>query len=797
MFFKMLKNDLRIKKGLNIILFIFIAAASVLMFISAAQLYIQLTGPSRTAEHCNTSDYIYIYQMTDERRETDRAILEKCMSGSKGVTGVYHSEGLWLDPLQADFDNVDEEEQKSFFENSHFVTPLPRECNLVYDSDDKPFYVKNGTVYISLKMKTVTGAEPGDTVRMISPMGRVYSFELAGFYKEAADSYLFRYIISDDDYAVLSEDFPIKADEFCVFTDKAEFDGIDLSSVDDTDEECYGYSVSYTLNDDYVSSYIVTVALFTVCVFMLIIILMTIRFTMLSAMREEEKEIGMMRAMGIDSFSFRWLFAAKYIFFALAGGVIGFAAGYPLSVKVMKTFSGNMTFPCFYELIIIGAVSVFLMAGTIILFSMFVMRRIKRISVINAIHGENCGERFGKTSALLLHRRSRMPVRLCLALSDILTRIKRYIPLIVTYTLSGAMILLTCYLYRTVIDTDFLKYSAIYQLDFFPDFNDEMMEEYDRIETAENKEFWEVYNDDLEKHGIAAHVGTYDWTNGELLTGGKRDCEVRFGSDYINSVSFSEGTAPVLANEAALSSYTAQLRGIGVGDEIDITVSEYSDDNLSHELVEHKVILTGLFDEIELQDPVIIMGAEYSKGCRISASYYSLCIDSEDKEAEYQKICEAFNGHTMTTEEWFDRYFGVYELPLRLLRNITVLTAIFVNIMLTMLYMNIFISEDKPEIALQRCIGFTDSSIRSVQLIRMLLLAAASVLVSILLVNTFGDSLVNIAFRLLSLTGFRFLPMPAFTWLGMPLTVILTVLIPSLIRLRSIDTIDIGSISEE
>ena len=51
MFFKMLKNDLKYKKGLNIIIFIFIVIASVLVFVGSVQIYSTLSK-DRTTERC-------------------------------------------------------------------------------------------------------------------------------------------------------------------------------------------------------------------------------------------------------------------------------------------------------------------------------------------------------------------------------------------------------------------------------------------------------------------------------------------------------------------------------------------------------------------------------------------------------------------------------------------------------------------------------------------------------------------------------------------------------------------------
>ena len=63
---------------------------------------------------------------------------------------------------------------------------------------------------------------------------------------------------------------------------------------------------------------------------------------MLAAIKREEKEIGMMRAIGVDSFRYRWMFAATYITFAVIGGVAGITLGEPLARYVVRKFCKNI-----------------------------------------------------------------------------------------------------------------------------------------------------------------------------------------------------------------------------------------------------------------------------------------------------------------------------------------------------------------------------------------------------------------------------------------------------------------------
>ncbi|MBP3232839.1 MAG: hypothetical protein J6M65_00240, partial [Eubacterium sp.] len=58
MFFVMLKNDLKERRGLNIILFIFIISASLISVIAANLMYMEITGVKRTDRISNVANTV-------------------------------------------------------------------------------------------------------------------------------------------------------------------------------------------------------------------------------------------------------------------------------------------------------------------------------------------------------------------------------------------------------------------------------------------------------------------------------------------------------------------------------------------------------------------------------------------------------------------------------------------------------------------------------------------------------------------------------------------------------------------
>ena len=110
-----------------------------------------------------------------------------------------------------------------------------------------------------------------------------------------------------------------------------------------------------------------------------------------------------------------------------------------------------------------------------------------------------------------------MPAPVFLAASDILSRFKRYVFLVITYVLGAAIMLLVFNIKNSVIDPEFMKYYLVYQLDFGIDFDEQTEEKYENISISENISFYEALNNDLKKAGIPAYAEEVKYSYASLI----------------------------------------------------------------------------------------------------------------------------------------------------------------------------------------------------------------------------------------------------------------------------------------
>ena len=804
MFFKMLRSDLKRKKGLNVILFIFITIASILVFAGSVQIFSNITSERTAKRLCKSSDTIFWRNEGDNNSEETQNKISEILTAEDNVVDWSSSPITRISVSNLDFPDYEEKNSYIFVSKPQCLITLPKEHDTVYDLDDKPFYVPNGSIAIPVDISLNTGVKQGDTILFTTDTGYTYELEVCRIFKENIVNGLCRYIVSDEDYKVLTNDSVRKYISYNIRLNDAS--DIKKDEIENTiiknDIPIFTFSYNHFASNDYIMLQIISTFIILVSIFLIIIIFMTIRFTLIADLKSEEKEIGMMKALGVDSLSFRWLFAAKYIVFSIVGGIIGIAAGLPLASMLVNMFGPNSILPERYIMVIIGLLSVVAMITVMILFSLFVMRRIKKISVIDAIHGENRGERFGKGFPMFLHKRRKMTVPLFLALTDILRRLKRYIFLIIAYSLGAAILLLVFNVRNSVINPRYSKYWLYHDYDFSIELSDEATNEIAKEKKKTGNNTYEIINRQLADADIPAH---YDY----MFSGGG------FFIDDANNYTHFEvlwkegepekyiyrknGTVPKLANEAAMSAFTAKKLGIKPGDVIKMNISENNDEHTGIVHNDKEIVITALIDVMEESSPIIIMGDEYEGAFKYTNRLTGATIDTpENKKQDIRNQMEKlFKSNILDGRESICDVIGNLSNLFFLLEYGVGGAVMLVLMLITYLYMSIFVTEEVQETALLKSIGFRDSTVKTEYLLRITLLLIISLILGEVYIWTFGNLLFETFMLQYNVTGMRFIFEFPVNFIVIPLIMLTCLMLTSAFTLRGIKHIGIWKISEE
>ena len=335
----MLKKDLRDKVGLNIVLCIFMIIAATLLVTSAGFIFTFFKGTNDTYEKCKTSDFMFTVPKSISDEEGQRAKINRVLNKYTKIDDVKISEHPVILTERLDFDGVDRRTVTNLYESSAYLTTVSDDQNIPYDMNDEVLKVENGCVAIPQYLANNAKTKIGSKVRITTDMGNTYEFTVSHIYKDPSSNYFYKLVFSDEDYEELVKEYNSLSDLYEVrlnngFSSVTELRNwgydlmVDINKLNDT-HQLDGFVDNIITGKSNMSSNAAMIT-FIISIFMVImgfslilLIFMSIRFSLHATIKREEKEIGTMKAIGVDSLAYKSLFIVKYIAFALLSGVLG------------------------------------------------------------------------------------------------------------------------------------------------------------------------------------------------------------------------------------------------------------------------------------------------------------------------------------------------------------------------------------------------------------------------------------------------------------------------------------------
>jgi putative ABC transport system permease protein len=229
------------------------------------------------------------------------------------------------------------------------------------------------------------------------------------------------------------------------------------------------YALFQTLNA--LTDGVVAAVIILVCLLLMAIAGLCLRFTLTATMEEDYREIGVMKAIGITSARIQQFYLLKYV--ALAA--IACAGGYLVSLWASRLFGGNIALymgqaertASHYFIPLLAALLVFV---AMVCMCMIVLRKFKRITAVEALRlGAAPDGRTGKPG-LALHN-NRIPyVNMWLGLKDVYTRYRMFGLLGFVFVICACLLIVPILFLHTVQSPQFTTYMGAGKSDLRIDF---------------------------------------------------------------------------------------------------------------------------------------------------------------------------------------------------------------------------------------------------------------------------------------------------------------------------------------
>lgn len=765
MYKNILKKDLKRKKTMNIILFLFIVLATMFVSSSVNNILSVTTALNDYFEMADAPDYLVITMNKNCAVDIDETV-----NSASAVERYAEEKILFLSPENFIFENQD----INILGGTNMVQS---DISMNYFLSDGTVLekVKQGELYITEGKADALGVEIGD--KLTIEIGSVScEFTIAGKIKDALfgsnQLTITRYIISEEDYdsLVSAENAEAYYGGSLVYIYSSDIDTALTQIKPLLDNSALTMDRAY-MKFTYVFDMIGVGLLLVVSLILITIAFVVLHFTITFTLSEEFREIGVMKAIGISNFKIRGLYLVKYMGLSVIGAVIGLFLSFPFGEMLMSVSSqtiiiGNSN-PIFID--ILCAV---LVITVIMLFCYGCTGKVKKMTPIDAIRNGQTGERFHKKSLMSLGK-SKFPATSFLALNDIVSSPKRYSIITLTFFLCLSLLLMLSTTVSTMNSDSLATSFGWADCDIYLDSKipNECM-----LEGGQEKleEHLDDIEDKLAENGIPAKCYQEMMFTLPVVYGeNESNIPIYQGTGTtMDMYEYTAGTVPQYTNEIAITRIAAEKLKANIGDTV--TIKTIDGDK--------EYIITAFFQSMNQQGYGIRLHSDEEINYIQAQGYINTQImftdnpDSKEIQRRMDEIQSIFPDYEniQTSAEATADMIGVTE-TLDAVKSMVAILTIVLAALITVLMERSFIAKEQGEIALMKAIGIRNGKIYVYHTLRFLFVGIIAVIIGEIFAMPLTHLCIDPIFKMMGMElAVNYVINPAEMYLILPLVILVT-----------------------
>ena len=786
MFYEILKRDIKRKKTMNLIIFIFVIMSVTFVCSSVSNLSSTFSSIDDYFTEAGIGDFVALERYGEGKTAKEVAEALPYVKDIKVEEVLYNAEGIEIKTGES-----------IVISDIVVIGSIERRINKYYTSDNTELTeIEKGGVYIRPSNLETLKSEVGDTIK-ISMDGISKEYKILGMLKDPVFGGSMmdapKFVISEADFQDYLKGENI--DLYKGFLDYFYTEELDKISKDLT--ECTNIAFMAdkgTIKFTYMMEMIVALLLMIVSICLIIIALIILKFTISFTISEEYKEIGIMKAIGIPSTGIRVLYLVKYFTLSILGALIGFCVSFPFADMMMKKTRETIVVSQDGS-VMLSIISALAVIAVVMFFSFRATRNIKKFTPVDAIRNGSTGERYKKKGILKLHKSGAQPV-FFMAVNDILSGLKRFVIMLVVFCIGILLIMVILSTVSTLKSGKLVRWLGVTESEVY-------LSSTKNITDYHNDNGKELLRNDLNKireivseNGMpcivkAEVIFKYSIKKGDLATNSTTFLGVNTDTnDYDN---YLEGSAPQNTNEIAIHYALMEKIGAKIGDKVTLTDQDGS----------REYIISGTMETMTNMGEGIRLYQDDDRNYNYMNGIWGIQIDFTDdpseKEVEkrIEKIKELLPDYkVMTPGGYTDKVIHAASY-MDETKGIILIVVLFINILVVVLMEKSFLTKERGEIACLKAIGFKNSSIVIWQTLRVFIVLILSTILAIILNNPVCQISSGAVFRAAGAKKIIFDPNILESYIIYPLIIIATTLfgvILTALSVRNISANEINSI---
>ena len=610
--------------------------------------------------------------------------------------------------------------------------------------------VRDGEIYVPVCYRQTFGLHTGERVQI----GDV-SFTIAGFLRDSQMNAMMasskRFLVSDAEYERLksagSEEYLI---EFLLWED-ADVNAF-ATAYTDAGLPANGPAITQPLIRmmNALSDGLMILVILLVSVVLLLISMLCIRFTLLTQLEADRKEIGMLKAIGIPKEEIRRLYFLKFLTLSFLGAVCGlglaFASKGVLSAQMRELYGASENGWLEFLAAFAGAA---LTEGILLLSVRRTLKPTEKRSAVEALTGQT---------------RDRKPRHL---------PSPQYLIVTLVITLGMFLMILPQNILSTISSPQFVTYMGIGDGEIRLDLRqtEDIAGKTEQVETLLAEET------SVDRFAALRTLSC----RAVLPDGTYTALQVEQGDHTVFPVSYAKGEAPKAKKQIALSYLCAEELGLSMGDTLLLMTEE----------IPQEYTVCGIYSDITNGGKTAKTAFLPGGGTPMWSVFYVSLKEGVPKErwlsAWTQSLSDSgISARAVDIQEYVTDTYGQTIQEIRMAARAAVLAAALVMFVVVLLFTRLLVAEERNGISLRKALSFTGGDIRRLYFRRYLSVLLVGILAGILAGNLLGEQLAGRFLKTLGATGFRFLIDYGAVWGWVPAVAVVTVFCAILLGLSQI-----------
>ncbi len=779
MFINILKKDLKRKRTMNIILFIFIVMATTFISSSINNLLSITNAMDKYIEKSEISDFSVLMFNNEEKINVMQDFLSQ-----NNVKNIKKEVALYLYSKDFSF-----EKDFEFKGTTPLVIDSAENGNYkVFDEDNNEIEsVADGEMYMSSVFMKRFGFNIGDTIVL---NGDNYSkkFTITNTYKDVIFNSemigMNKFLVSENDYQDINNSNSFE--NFIIY-------GMDTENVEELSEKFTKSEVASILSINhsmlkaaYIMDMVTAGVMLIVSIFLIVISIVILRFTIVFTLTEEFREIGVMKAIGLTNTRIRGLYCIKYLGMSIVGAVLGTACGVPFGKMIINEVSKNIVIETNADYVI-NVLCGFIVIAIIMTFCFIATGKLRKVSPIDAIRNGSNGERY-KGKGILRLNKIKMPPVTFLSLNDIFSGLRSFGVLIITFTIGVILIIVPVNTANTLSSDNLVSWFSMIKSDVY--LSDEMtdieVKTREDISNKLNKVKRELADNDIPAEVFQEFLFKLNVSKGEKIYSATATQNINTKSDDYN---YTSGTAPQNQNEIAITHLISEKIDAKIGDTVYIKIFGK----------EMSFVVSAIYQSMLNMGEGIRFHQNYTLDYSDMMGLLAVQIKYTDnptdnvKDERIEKIKNIYpDMKTSTGGEYVSDMVGV---SIDSMIQLIIIVVLCINTLVTVLMVKSFITKEKGEIGMLKAIGFNDNAIIKWHTIRIGIIVVISIILGTLLSNPIAQISSGAIFKIMGSSSIEFDVRALEVYVIYPLIVLIVTLIASFLTAQQIRKISASETS--